>query len=139
MAVEHNDHYLYVRNNNGVLLKCLRQFFCTIRRHNRVFDRLNGFIDVHLYRYTTPLEVIDVLTEHAFHYKVNTILWPTWHFHPEIDVLLNLKHSGSYLVGDAVADLQAGTLIVNAPNEPHALQSAEARLEIVWELVLNHS
>lgn len=72
------------------------------------------------------LEIIDVLSEHAFHYKWDTNLWPTWHFHPEIDVLLNLKHSGSYLVGDTVADLQPGTLIVNAPNVPHALQTAES-------------
>lgn len=71
------------------------------------------------------LEIIDGLQEQAFVWKKDDTLWPVWHFHPEIDILLNLKHTGTFLAGDHIGELEPGTLFINAPNIPHAFHGTE--------------
>ncbi|HRX55143.1 MAG TPA: AraC family transcriptional regulator [Verrucomicrobiales bacterium] len=60
----------------------------------------------------------------AFVFKIDRELWPVYHYHPEYDILLSLRnHAGNYLSGDRIGRLGRGTLIMNGPNIPHALQS----------------
>ncbi|MEO0448592.1 MAG: hypothetical protein AAF191_21215, partial [Verrucomicrobiota bacterium] len=61
----------------------------------------------------------------SFVYKVDRDVWPVYHFHPEIDLLLVLKNSGEYLSGDALRQMEPGTLFMNGSNVPHALHPSE--------------
>lgn len=61
----------------------------------------------------------------SFIYKIDRDIWPVYHFHPEIDILLVLKNHGEYISGDRIGRLEPGTLIMNGPNIPHALHPRE--------------
>ena len=68
------------------------------------------------------LEIISNCQNSSFNYKFDTNLWTVWHFHPEIDILLNLKNSGHYMCGDYLGDLKPGTLLMIGPDISHGLK-----------------
>ncbi|NQZ60100.1 MAG: helix-turn-helix transcriptional regulator [Lentisphaeraceae bacterium] len=72
------------------------------------------------------LEIISTCQMRSFSYKMDTDMWPVWHFHPEFDILLILKNTGQYLNGDYIGDLKPGTLVMMGPNIPHAFHPTEA-------------
>ena len=60
-------------------------------------------------------------------FKIDRDIWPVYHYHPEIDILLSLKdHRGRFISGDYTGPMERGTLIMNGPNIPHALHSGLA-------------
>ena len=71
------------------------------------------------------LEIISACKTRSFSYKIDTDVWPVWHFHPEIDILLVLKNTGNYIVGDYMGTFEPGTLIMIGPNIPHSFMSNE--------------
>ena len=71
------------------------------------------------------LEIISKCQNSSFNFKVDTNLWTVWHFHPEIDILLNLKNSGHYICGDYLGDLKPGTLLMIGPDISHGLDTNE--------------
>lgn len=69
-------------------------------------------------------EAITGTANRAMVFKIDRDIWPVYHYHPEIDILLSLKnHAGRFISGDYVGPLERGTLIMNGPNIPHALHS----------------
>ena len=72
------------------------------------------------------LEVVPTGESRALIYKIDRDLWPVYHYHPEIDILLILKNHGEFISGDYIGRLEPGTLIMNGPNIPHALHATEA-------------
>ncbi|MCM8537247.1 MAG: AraC family transcriptional regulator [Lentisphaeraceae bacterium] len=71
------------------------------------------------------LEIISTCKTRSFSYKFDENLWTVWHFHPEIDILLNLKNCGHYTCGDYLGELKPGTLLMIGPNVAHALHTLE--------------
>lgn len=59
----------------------------------------------------------------TFVYKQETSIWPAWHYHEEIDILLFLQSSGQHITGDYIGEFNPGTLLVNGPNVPHCFTS----------------
>lgn len=45
-----------------------------------------------------------------------------WHFHSEYELILTLEHRGYRIVGDNVASLERGDLVLLGPNLPHVYQ-----------------
>ena len=64
--------------------------------------------------------------EQLFSFKADTDMWTTWHYHPEIDILLTIKNTGYHITGDYMGDLKPGTLLLNGSNVPHAFHPNEA-------------
>ena len=64
--------------------------------------------------------------EQLFSFKADTDMWTTWHYHPEIDILLTVKNTGYHITGDFMGDLKPGTLLLNGSNVPHAFHPNEA-------------
>jgi AraC-like DNA-binding protein len=60
-----------------------------------------------------------------FSFKADNDMWTTWHYHPEIDILLTLKNTGYHITGDYMGDIKPGTLILNGSNVPHAFHPNE--------------
>ena len=50
-----------------------------------------------------------------------------WHFHPELQITLVLQGHGYRLVGDRIAPLKPGDLVVVGPNLPHVWHQDEPR------------
>lgn len=50
-----------------------------------------------------------------------------WHFHPEYQLTLAIKSNGHRLVGDNIAPLHAGDLVLVGSNLPHVWQQDETR------------
>jgi AraC-like DNA-binding protein len=50
-----------------------------------------------------------------------------WHFHPEFQITLVIKSYGHRLVGDHIASLHAGDLVLVGSNLPHVWQQEEMR------------
>lgn len=50
-----------------------------------------------------------------------------WHFHPEYQITLVIRSSGHRLVGDHIAPLYAGDLVLVGSNLPHVWQQDESR------------
>lgn len=70
------------------------------------------------------LESIPTTGSRAMVFKIDRDIWPVYHYHPEIDILLSLKdHRGRFISGDHSGPMERGTLIMNGPNIPHALHS----------------
>ena len=63
--------------------------------------------------------------EQLFSFKADTDMWTTWHYHPEIDILLTIKNTGYHITGDFMGDLKPGTLLLNGSNVPHAFHPNE--------------
>lgn len=59
----------------------------------------------------------------TFVYKQEDSIWPVWHYHEEIDVLLFLQSSGQHITGDYIGEFKSGTLLVNGANVPHCFTS----------------
>ncbi|CAA6679942.1 MULTISPECIES: AraC family transcriptional regulator [unclassified Lentimonas] len=59
-------------------------------------------------------------------YKQETSIWPVWHYHEEIDILLFLGSSGQHITGDFIGEFKPGTVLVNGPNVPHCFTSTDA-------------
>ena len=72
------------------------------------------------------LEVVPTGESRVLIYKIDRDLWPVYHYHPEIDILLMLKNHGEFISGDYIGRMEPGTLIMNGPNIPHALHATEA-------------
>lgn len=62
----------------------------------------------------------------TFTYKQETSIWPVWHYHEEIDILLFLESSGQHITGDSIGDFNSGTLLINGSNVPHCFTSTAA-------------
>lgn len=62
---------------------------------------------------------------HAFEvkYLVAPHFDPNWHFHPEYQLFLVLKGTGTRFIGDNVSPFKEGDLIFTGPNLPHLWQS----------------
>jgi len=48
---------------------------------------------------------------------------PNWHFHPEYQIFLVLKGTGTRFIGDHVKPFSKGDLVFTGPNLPHLWQS----------------
>jgi len=72
------------------------------------------------------LEYIPTSGRRSFVFKIDRDVWPVYHFHPELDLLLVLKNTGTYISGDFIGRMEPGSLFLNGPNVPHALHPAEA-------------
>ena len=71
------------------------------------------------------LEIISACQTQLFSYKIDTNIWPVWHFHPEIDILLVLKNSGNLIMGDYMGSFEPGTLVMIGPDLPHSFMPFE--------------
>ncbi|MGJ8676460.1 MAG: AraC family transcriptional regulator [Akkermansiaceae bacterium] len=74
-------------------------------------------------------EMIPSGDDHIFHYKKENSIWPAWHYHAEIDILLFLNYQGQHITGDYIGSFGPGTLLVNGPNIPHAFNSLSCQLD----------
>ncbi len=54
---------------------------------------------------------------------------PNWHFHPEFQLFLVLKGTGTRFIGDHVSAFREGDLVFTGPNLPHLWQSDHEYLE----------
>ncbi len=70
-------------------------------------------------------EMITAIDSQLISFKVDTDIWTTWHYHPEIDLLLTVKNTGYHITGDYMGELRPGTLILNGSNVPHAFHPNE--------------
>lgn len=70
-------------------------------------------------------EYVPTTHRRSFVFKIDRDVWPVYHFHPEIDILLILKNTGEFISGDHIGRMQPGTLFMNGPNIPHALHPKE--------------
>ncbi|MGB0418989.1 MAG: hypothetical protein ACPGF8_05310, partial [Opitutales bacterium] len=61
----------------------------------------------------------------TFVYKQERSIWPAWHYHEEIDILLFLESSGQHITGDYIGEFKPGTLLVNGANVPHCFTSTK--------------
>lgn len=69
-------------------------------------------------------ELIPNETGSTFVYKQESNIWPAWHYHEEIDVLLFLESSGQHITGDHIGEFKPGTLLLNGSNVPHCFTSS---------------
>lgn len=76
-------------------------------------------------RQSAQREFITSYEGQMFSFKADTDMWTTWHYHPEIDILLILKNTGYHTTGDFIGELRPGTLLLNGPNVPHAFHPNE--------------
>jgi len=67
----------------------------------------------------------------SFHCEVvrGTSYNAAWHFHPEFQITLVIKSFGHRLVGDNIAPLQSGDLVLVGSNLPHVWQQEQTRRE----------
>ncbi|MPR31876.1 AraC family transcriptional regulator [Salmonirosea aquatica] len=49
--------------------------------------------------------------------------FPTWHFHPELEIMLVQEGSGIRFVGNSMERFQAGDLVLHGSNIPHLYRS----------------
>lgn len=71
------------------------------------------------------LQKSPISEEHAFDAKYLTAPYfdPNWHFHPEYQIFLVVKGTGTRFVGDHVKSFNKGDLVFTGPNLPHLWQS----------------
>ncbi|MEJ7768333.1 MAG: AraC family ligand binding domain-containing protein [Chitinophagaceae bacterium] len=66
---------------------------------------------------TPPEEVFQLM-------KVNEpFFFPSWHFHPEFEIMLVLQGTGIRFVGDSMERFQPGELVFFGRDIPHFLRS----------------
>ena len=67
----------------------------------------------------------------SFHCEVvrGTSYNAAWHFHPEFQITLVIKSFGHRLIGDNIAPLLSGDLVLVGSNLPHVWQQEQARRE----------
>ncbi|MEM7014682.1 MAG: hypothetical protein AAF585_24740 [Verrucomicrobiota bacterium] len=61
------------------------------------------------------LEYVPTDKRRSFIFKIDRDIWPVYHFHPEIDILLVLKNTGEFISGDYIGRMEPGTLFMNGP------------------------
>ncbi|HYH55484.1 MAG TPA: AraC family transcriptional regulator, partial [Anseongella sp.] len=71
------------------------------------------------------LKIIDTQQNEAFQImKVNEpYFFPSWHFHPEYEIMLVQTGTGIRFVGDSMERFQAGDLVFYGSNIPHLYRS----------------
>lgn len=60
---------------------------------------------------------------------------PNWHFHPEYQLFLVIKGTGTRFIGDHVSPFREGDLVFTGPNLPHLWQSDHEYFENNTELI----
>lgn len=60
---------------------------------------------------------------------------PNWHFHPEYQLFLVMKGTGTRFIGDHVSPFREGDLVFTGPNLPHLWQSDHEYFDNKNELV----
>jgi AraC-like DNA-binding protein/quercetin dioxygenase-like cupin family protein len=60
---------------------------------------------------------------------------PNWHFHPEYQLFLALKGTGTRFIGDHVSPFKEGDLVFTGPNLPHLWQSDHEYFKDEHELI----
>jgi AraC-like DNA-binding protein len=73
----------------------------------------------------TALQKSPISENYAFEVKhlVAPYFDPNWHFHPEYQLFLVLKGTGTRFIGDHVSHFREGDLVFTGPNLPHLWQS----------------
>jgi len=71
------------------------------------------------------LQKSPISEDHLFDVKYLTAPYfdPNWHFHPEFQLFLVLKGTGTRFIGDHVSPFDKGDLVFTGPNLPHVWQS----------------
>jgi AraC-like DNA-binding protein len=55
--------------------------------------------------------------------------YPLWHFHPQCEIMLIEKSSGTRYVGDNIGQFRQGDVILFGPNVPHLLRNGKEYFE----------
>lgn len=74
------------------------------------------------------LKIIDTHQNNAFHVlHVNErYFFPTWHFHPELEIMFVLEGTGIRFIGDSIERFQPGDLVLLGSDIPHLYRSDES-------------
>jgi AraC-like DNA-binding protein/quercetin dioxygenase-like cupin family protein len=77
------------------------------------------------------LKIIDTQQNNAFQImKVcEPYFFPSWHFHPEYEIMLVVEGTGMRFVGDSMERFEAGDLVFYGANIPHLYRSDAAYYE----------
>jgi AraC-like DNA-binding protein len=77
------------------------------------------------------LKIIDTQQNNAFQImKVQEpYFFPSWHFHPEYEIMMVVEGTGIRFVGDSVERFEAGDLVFFGSNIPHLYRSDAAYYE----------
>lgn len=77
------------------------------------------------------LKIIDTQQNNAFQImKVREpYFFPSWHFHPEYEIMLVVEGTGMRFVGDSMERFEAGDLVFYGANVPHLYRSDAAYYE----------
>jgi AraC-like DNA-binding protein len=69
----------------------------------------------------TPFRHVQVLADESFHVLEirGAVYTCTWHFHPELQLGLVIRGGGERVVGDSVAPIRAGEVVLLGSNLPH--------------------
>lgn len=83
------------------------------------------------------LKIVNTQQNEAFQImKVNDrYFFPTWHFHPELEIMLVQEGSGIRFVGNSMERYQTGDLVLYGSNIPHLYRSDKEYYEKDTELV----
>lgn len=68
------------------------------------------------------------------HHQESTFL-KVWHYHPELELVLSLKGTGTRFVGDSIKKFEEGDLVLIGKNLPHMWLNDEAYFEKGSKLV----
>ena len=79
---------------------------------------------------TTPANAFQIVHVHE------TAFFPSWHFHPECEIMLVLEGTGIRFVGDSMERFQPGDLIFFGKNIPHFYRSDEEQGHVAKAIVL---
>lgn len=71
------------------------------------------------------LKIVDTQQSEAFQImKVeDSYFFPTWHFHPELEIMLVQEGSGIRFVGNSMERFQSGDMVLHGSNIPHLYRS----------------
>ena len=64
-------------------------------------------------------QVIEILKVKEPHF------YPFWHFHPESEIMLLEKSTGTRYVGDAIENFHVGDVVLLGANVPHLWRAAK--------------